>query len=50
MTWPEKNFSESSTIFWFLDGNVSYTAFFTIITKIVFFFTSAQWLLSYGHI
>ena len=51
----QKNFSELQYVDFrrfsgFLDGNVSYTAFFTKITKIGFFFASAQWLLSYGHI
>jgi hypothetical protein len=33
-----------------LDGDVSYTLYYTGITKIGFFFASAQWLLSYKHI
>jgi hypothetical protein len=58
MTWPKKNFSELYVVDFcdfrrfsgILDGQMNFTAFFTRITKIWFFFASAQWLLSYEHI
>ena len=58
MTWHKKIFPELYIVDFFefrrfsgiLDGNMNYTLYYTRITKIRFFFASAQWLLSYGHI
>ena len=58
MTWPPKKFSELYIVDFFdfrrfsgiSDGNMNYILYYTRITKIGFFFASAQWLLSYGHI
>ncbi len=58
MTWPKKNFSELQYVDFcdfrrfsgILDGNMNFTKFFTRITKIRFFFSLAQWLLSCKHI
>jgi hypothetical protein len=48
--WTIVDFCDFRRFSGILDGKVSYTTFFTRITKIVFFFALAQWLLSYEHI
>ncbi len=48
--WTYVDFCDFRRFSSILDGKVSYTLNHTRITKIVFFFASAQLLLSYKHI
>ena len=49
-SWTNSVFCDFRRFSGILDGNMNYTLYYTRITKIGFFFASAQSLLSYEHI